>query len=122
MQQFAQFKARYNAKLAAYRAKLLEQWGEVDVSDEDTVVVYPEPEVKTVVDYEQKKIVVSVLHDVNATLDKQRVVQALAKLKSVEPEDGKGEAINILKSYAANDTFDDLDKLVDAADVVCRAT
>ncbi|GGF64675.1 hypothetical protein GCM10011338_16340 [Alteromonas lipolytica] len=118
MQQFAQFKARYNAKLESFRAKLLEQWGEVDVSDEDTVVVYPEPEVKTVVDYEEKKIVVSVLHDANATLDKERVVKALEQLKSVEPEDGKGEAINILKSYAANDTFDDLDKLVNNAEIV----
>ncbi|MEC9262588.1 MAG: hypothetical protein VYD53_14675, partial [Pseudomonadota bacterium] len=117
IQQFAAFKARYNAKLAAFRTDLLEKWGEVEVSDKDTVVVYPEPEIKTVVDYEAKKIVVSVLHDANATVDQTKVVAALEKLKSVEPEDSNGQAVNILKSYAANDTFDDLDKLVQSADV-----
>ena len=117
IQQFAAFKARYNAELAAFRTDLLEKWGEVEVSDKDTVVVYPEPEIKTVVDYEAKKIVVSVLHDANATVDQTKVVAALEKLKSVEPEDSNGQAVNILKSYAANDTFDDLDKLVQNADV-----
>lgn len=117
IQQFAAFKARYNAKLAAFRTDLLEKWGEVEVSDQDTVVVYPEPEIKTVVDYEAKQIVVSVLHDADAIVDQSKVVAALEKLKNVEPEDSNGQAVNILKSYAANNTFDDLDKLVQNADI-----
>lgn len=117
IQQFAAFKARYNAKLAEFRTDLLEKWGEVEISDQETVVIYPEPEIKTVVDYEAKKIVVSVLHDADATVDQSKVVAALEKLKNVEPEDSDGQAVNILKSYAANDTFDDLDKLVQSANV-----
>lgn len=117
IQQFAAFKARYNAQLAAFRTDLLEKWGEVDVSDQDTVVVYPEPEIKTVVDYEAKQIVVSVLHDADATVDQSKVVAALEKLKNVEPEDSNGQAVNILKSYAASNTFDDLDKLVQNAEI-----
>lgn len=115
IQKFAAFKAKYNAELAAFRGNLLEKWGEVDVSDKDTVVVYPKPEVKTVVDYEQKKIVVSVLHDASAALDKVQVVEALENLKSVAPDGENGNAVNILKSYAAEGTFDDIETLVNNA-------
>ncbi len=119
MQKFAAFKAKRNAEMAAFRQKLLEQWGEVDVSDQETVVNYPEPEVKTIVDFENKKIVVNVLHDVNTEVESSRVVAALEALQHLTPEDssGQGTAVNILKSYAANDTFDDLPSLVESASV-----
>ena len=57
MQKFAAFKAKRNAELAAFRQRILEQWGEVDVSDQEKIVNYPEPEVKTIVDFENKEIV-----------------------------------------------------------------
>lgn len=119
MQKFAAFKAKRNAKLAAFRQRILEQWGEVDVSDQEKIVNYPEPEVKTIVDFENKEIVVNVLHDVNTKVESSRVVAALEALQHVTPEDssGQGVAVNILKAYAANDTFDDLPALVDTASV-----
>ena len=119
MQKFAAFKAKRNAELAAFRQRILEQWGEVDVSDQEKIVNYPEPEVKTIVDFENKEIVVNVLHDVNTKVESSRVVAALEALQHVTPEDtsGQGVAVNILKAYAANDTFDDLPALVDTASV-----
>jgi membrane-bound lytic murein transglycosylase C len=120
MQEFIAFKAKRNTELAAFRTKLLEQWGEVEVSDKTKIVNYPEPQIKTVVDFENQNIVVSVLHTENEPLQRNKILSALSKLTEINTStDGsQPRPIDILKFYAANDTFDDIETLVDSAEVV----
>ncbi|MBC3766584.1 transglycosylase SLT domain-containing protein [Neptunicella marina] len=87
LQEFAQFKAEYNRELADYRSNLLASWGEVEVSNQQALVSYGEPDVKAVVDFEQQQVVISVLHDANDDVDNVKVRAALKSLSLVHPSD-----------------------------------
>lgn len=99
MQEFAAFKAQYYQRLEAYRSGLLQQWGEVDTSDETTVVEYVEPEVKAVVDFENQQIVVSILHDKDDKPDMSKVIDAINALQKAP--DNNPQSQSVLSSYAA---------------------
>ncbi|RDV24763.1 hypothetical protein DXV75_11830 [Alteromonas aestuariivivens] len=109
VREFTEFKLAYNQRLSAYRQKLLMQWGEVEVSDTEKVVLYTEPEVKTVVDFESQTVVVSILHQSDTPPSAEQVVHALKSTNTLaNAETNTGILDSFSAQPAANLAFKDL--------------
>ncbi|MDN4502151.1 transglycosylase SLT domain-containing protein [Alteromonadaceae bacterium BrNp21-10] len=119
MQEFAQFKAEYNRELADYRSRLLAQWGEVDISDNNKVVNYPDEETKAAVDFEKQEIIVSIIHNKNDNVDLKKVAAAIDSLRRVkqgditpQTDDNKESSVDIIAEYSGSKVIQKSDELV----------
>lgn len=125
LKEFTEFKNKYNADLMAYRSQILEVWGEVDVSTNTKLVDYTEDNVKTVVDFEQHEVVVSVIHNKDEKPDINKVERAVARLSKLTPSSNAvyksdGKAVNVIAELVD----DDVAKVItnDPAKAVSEAT
>ncbi|KXI29244.1 transglycosylase SLT domain-containing protein [Paraglaciecola hydrolytica] len=76
--EYQQFRVEHFKRLDDIRDKLISRWGEAEISSESKYVIYDERgDSKTVLDYENNQIVISILHEDDETVSPKQISQAI---------------------------------------------
>ncbi|KMT65200.1 murein transglycosylase domain-containing protein [Catenovulum maritimum] len=116
--EYQNFRQEHFRQLDNMRNELLDSWGEAEISDSRKYVEYDDNEtIRSVVDFENNEIRISVLHEKTSSNEKDKIAKAILALKQ-KFEAQTGSKLNSLEQLVGNKiTQNQVSSLVENAEV-----